>query len=195
MEIGGRRVQDGTALNLLQGFYSFRLKTKALKETAMDFVDPKGTDHILDGSYLTTLPLNHGLLCRYSQGEAPIAAPFRWDPLINFVSTGDLPYPVLPFQAEWTGRLLCPSKGLYRFLLLTTEKGQLWLDGKMVLSGIQGEAVGLYLSPGFHSVKLTLRRDTGRNEVQMDFHLLWEKPGQTKYEIVPTSAYGETQCL
>ncbi len=195
LEIGGCRIREGTALNLLKGFYSFRLKTRFLKEKGLFFLDPQGKARALDDSCLTSLPLNHGLLCRYSSAHGDAGAPFRWDPLINFVSTGDLPYPSFPFQADWTGRLFCPSKGRYGFLLLTNVKGQLWLDGKKVLGGIPGETAILFLTEGFHDIQLTALRDQGEKEVRMDFHLLWEKPGQTKYEIVPATAFGKTQCL
>ncbi|HTC22537.1 MAG TPA: glycosyltransferase family 39 protein [bacterium] len=129
---------------------------------------------------------NHGLKGTYFQSSQWTAKPsaIRWDPVLNFTYKGDFPftdYP--PFRIRWTGSLNVPQTGGYQFQVLTSDSGQLWLDGKPV-----SLEKPLRLTVGAHKLRLDFEKDGGD---EMVLHLVWKKPGEEKWEVVPASAFGK----
>ncbi len=112
------------------------------------------------------------------------------DPLINFTNIGDLGVSHPPVLAVWKGKIRIPATGSYGFLILTQDKGELDLDGRKVVENLQGGEEVIRLTAGWHSVELTCQRDNNP-DVALDFHLLWKKPGNLNYEVVPNSAFGK----
>jgi 4-amino-4-deoxy-L-arabinose transferase-like glycosyltransferase len=109
----------------------------------------------------------------------------RRDPVLNFTYKGDFPftdYP--PFRIRWTGTLETPRPGNYQFQVLTSDQAQLWLDGKLVPL-----EKPLTLTAQAHALRLDFEKDGGD---AMALHLVWKKPGEDKWEVVPATAFGLT---
>jgi PA14 domain len=76
----------------------------------------------------------------------------------EFGNVGLLPEPLLyPIKTNWSGGLVAPAYGLYRFKLTGPADGQLIIDGVNVLnSSGSNESTGeLALARGVHDVRLT----------------------------------------
>lgn len=102
---------------------------------------------------------------------------------MNFTYKGDFPftdYP--PFRVRWMGNLKVDQVGDYQFQVLTSDSGQLWLDGKPVLL-----EKPLRLTAKPHALRLDFEKDGGD---AMVLHLVWKKPGEDHWEVVPASAFG-----
>jgi len=128
---------------------------------------------------------NRGLKGTYFQSVQWTAPPLaiRWDPVLNFTYKGDFPftdYP--PFRIRWAGKLDISQTGGYEFQLLTLDKAQLWLDGKPVTTERP-----LALKAGPHSLRLDFEKDGGDT---LALHLIWKKPGEDGWEVVPATAFG-----
>jgi hypothetical protein len=91
-----------------------------------------------------------------------------------------------PLSVEWKGFLRTPLPGTYRFLLLTTDGARLDLDGKPVCPEGNRDSAGVSLSPGAHALAVWFQK-TGGTEAALS--LLWMKPGDGRYEVVPATAY------
>jgi hypothetical protein len=137
------------------------------------------------------LDRSHGLLARYYIGEQPGATPahlVRIDPTINFDNVAELG--AMPFSSTvvWTGTLLAPRTGLYRFTIQADDTGWLTIDGKPVIAdpGSVNKPVqtGLtQLTAGAHRIVVGERNIAG----DASAHLFWQVPGGAQ-ELVPTSA-------
>lgn len=117
---------------------------------------------------------------------SPVAT--RWDPILNFTNLGDFPLPGPLFSARWIGVLNAPQTGTYGFFLLTTDHGELRVDGQPVVETIgpgQGE---VRLARGSHRIELSDARPQP-GEIRADFHLLWKPPGQASFGILPQTAF------
>ncbi len=133
----------------------------------------------------TFQPWNHGLKGTYLQSSQWTAKPLavRSDPVLNFTYKGDFPftdYP--PFRVRWEGSLEVGKAGEYQFQVLTTDRGQLWLDEKLV-----SLEKPVNLTAKAHRVRLDFAKDGGD---EMILHLVWKKPGESNWEVVPASAFG-----
>lgn len=129
---------------------------------------------------------NRGLKGTYLQSSQWTAQPLtvRWDPVLNFTYKGDFPftdYP--PFRIRWTGSLRVEKAGDYQFQVLTTDSGQLWLDGKPVPL-----EKPLRLAAKAHALRLDFEKDGGDS---MALHLVWKKPEEPNWEVVPATAFGK----
>jgi hypothetical protein len=113
----------------------------------------------------------------------------RWDPLINFTTIGDLGVIHPPVWVLWKGKIHTPYKGEYRFLILTRDEGELSLDGRAIVDTGRGQEGVANLAAGWHDLDLSCQR-RDNPEVFLDFHLLWKKPGDKVYQIVPNGAFG-----
>jgi len=143
------------------------------------------TLEVLSADLKTFKGWNQGLKGTYIPSSRWNAKPLviKTDPLLNFTYKGDLPftdYP--PFRVRWTGALEIPQKGAYQFQVLTTDKAQLWLDGKMVPL-----EKPLTLTAKGHSLRLDFEKEDGDS---LALHLIWKKPGADKWEIIPAAAFG-----
>lgn len=105
------------------------------------------------------------------------------DPVLNFISKYDFPFTNFPpFRIRWSGNLNVHQAGDYQFQVLTTDSGQLWLDGKPV----QLEKP-IRLTIKAHALRLDFEKDGGD---AMALHLVWKKPGESNWEVVPATAFG-----
>jgi hypothetical protein len=114
---------------------------------------------------------------------APVTV--QWDPVLNFGSKRDFPftdYP--PFRIRWTGTLKIPAGGVYEFQVLRLEKdkAQLWLDDRKV--DLEKPFV---LKTGDHDLRLDFEKDSGD---ELALHLIWKKPGEDKWQVVPAETFG-----
>jgi hypothetical protein len=109
------------------------------------------------------------------------------EPLINFTFRNDFPVPgPSPFNARWTGILLAPAAGDYGFVALTTDECRLSLDGREVLGPGKENTGKVRLTKGPHRLELGFNKSMGFDAA---LSLLWVKPGDVKYGVVPASAY------
>ncbi len=112
----------------------------------------------------------------------PVA--FQRDPVLNFTSKFDFPFTNFPpFRIRWTGTLEAPRAGDYQFQVLTTDSAQLWLDGRPVPL-----EKPLRLPAGSHRLRLDFEKDSGDS---LALTLVWKKPGDEKWEVVPATAFGK----
>ncbi len=154
------------------------------------FRSPDGeTGLYLDWVPVSTLkgkkPWDRGLKGVYLQSGnwngPPVAS--RTDPLINFASREDFPFQgPPPYRARWLGGLQIGIPGGYEFNLLSSDKAQLWLDGKAV-----SPEKPVYLAKGFHALRLEYEKNSG---YYMALHLAWKKPDGSDWEVVPAEAFG-----
>jgi 4-amino-4-deoxy-L-arabinose transferase-like glycosyltransferase len=117
----------------------------------------------------------------------PVAV--RWDPVLNFTHKFDFPftdYP--PFSVLWNGRLNTPASGLYQFQILTSDWAELEIDGRKIGESPTGEPGKLELSKGTHRILVRYRKKDGD---AMALHLIWKKPGEERWEVVPAAAFGK----
>jgi hypothetical protein len=130
-------------------------------------------------------PWDRGLRGTYINSTDWSAQPvaIQSNPVLNFVSKYDFPFTNFPpFRIRWTGSLNVLKAGDYQFQVLTFDSGQLWLDGKPVPMGKP-----LRLTAKAHSLRLDFEKDGGD---AMALHLVWKKPGESNWEVVPATAFG-----
>jgi 4-amino-4-deoxy-L-arabinose transferase-like glycosyltransferase len=109
----------------------------------------------------------------------------QWDPVLNFGSKKDFPFNDFPpFRIRWTGSLAVPAGGVYEFqvLVLDKDRARLWLDGRTVEL-----EKPFSLKAGVHDLRLDFEKDSGD---QLTLHLIWKKPGEEKWNVVPAEAFG-----
>lgn len=133
----------------------------------------------------------HGLLARYFVGNQPGEGPphlIRVDQEINFNNIAEMAAMPFPSTVVWTGTLVAPRPGPYRFTLETDDTGWLKIDGRdvipdpgVVMKPVQSGLVEL--SGGSHRVLLGQRNIAG--DASAKFY--WQIPGQDR-ELVPSSA-------
>jgi PA14 domain len=135
------------------------------------------------------LRARHGLLGRYFVGDRPgETAPqiVRIDRVIsldNVTAMGAMPFPSV---AVWTGRLIVPRGGNYRFVVEADDAGWLSIDGRAVIADPgdvnRPRAEGtIYLRPGLHRIMVGERNLAGDASI----HLSWQPPGGD-LDIVPS---------
>jgi hypothetical protein len=132
----------------------------------------------------------HGLLGRYFVGqEAGFTAPHlvRIDPQIDFDSVAELGAMPFPSVAQWTGELIAPRTGVYRFSIDADDAGWLSIDGRVVIPDPgqvnRPHATGLaYLIAGLHRIMVAERNLAGDASIQ----LYWKAPGHQP-ELVPSA--------
>ncbi|MGH7778384.1 MAG: PA14 domain-containing protein [Candidatus Binataceae bacterium] len=137
------------------------------------------------------LAAQHGLLGRYFVGEEPgITAPHivRVDPAIDFDSVTELGAMPFPSVALWTGSILAPRGGIYRFVIDADDNGWLSIDGRVVINDPgqvnRSHATGwINLSAGTHRIQVAERNLAGDASIQ----LYWQPPGE-QTELVPSIA-------
>ena len=133
----------------------------------------------------------HGLLARYYIGNTPGETPphlIRVDANIDFNNVAELG--AMPFASSvvWTGELIAPRPGLYRFSIRADDTGWITIDGKTVVADAgnvsreEGNGVAL-LSAGAHRIIVGERNIAGDSSA----HFVWQIPGGP-IEIVPPEA-------
>jgi PA14 domain-containing protein/dolichyl-phosphate-mannose-protein mannosyltransferase len=122
----------------------------------------------------------------------------RIDPLIDFPTPHLLEAPLFQhwnltalgfpadiptFQVRWTGFILSPVSGEYRFLVQAAGQFRLLIDGRpLILSPVrEEEGMKAALSEGWHPLEVTYRRSEGDAQIR----LLWQPPGTSTPQVVP----------
>ncbi len=134
---------------------------------------------------------SHGLLARYFLGNRIGEGPphlVRVDREVNFDNVAELGAMPFPSMVVWTGTLIAPKTGHYRFSIQVDDNGWLTIDGFDVISdpGTQAkyEATGeVDLDAGPHRIMMGERNFAGDSYAR----LYWEPPDGQR-EIVPSSA-------
>jgi hypothetical protein len=134
---------------------------------------------LIPSSHLFLPPIsNNGLLGYYfanGDWESPPAF-LQVDPYINFYyQTQPLKR---PYTVEWVGRINITEEGHYSFELESVDESVLFIDDEQITS--EHKAGEIYLSPGFHSLRLRYADRTGHTHV----NLYWIPP-KAEREIIP----------
>ncbi len=136
------------------------------------------------------LSASHGLLGKYYEGLTPGSFPphiVRIDPQLDFpnvAALGGLPFPSCVI---WSGAILAPRPGLYRFVMDVDDAGWLTIDGREVIrdpgnvnkSHDEGK---VYLDAGRHSIEVGERNLAG----DASMRLYWQSPGKPDPVIIPS---------
>jgi hypothetical protein len=134
---------------------------------------------------------NYGLLASYYRGKQPNGFPphiVRVDPTIAFHSVAELGALPVPSHVIWSGSLIVPRPGRYRFLIDADDAGWLRIDGTEVISdpgeqNLPHASGDIYLGPGAH------RLEAGELNLWGDASMMlsWQGPG-IPLQVVPSSA-------
>lgn len=126
---------------------------------------------------------NRGLRGSYFSKSEDLNSQSWLDPVLNFSSRSDFPPSgPSPLQIRWTGDLEIRRAGSYQFQVLSDGPEQFWLDGKEA-----NLPAFLVLSKGSHPLSLNYEKGTGYFST---IHLIWKKPGDENWEVVPPTAFG-----
>ncbi len=135
-----------------------------------------------------------GLLGQYFTNNAltGLAALTRSES-VNFSWGAGSPAPGLPvnnFSARWSGQVLAPSSGTYRFQTNSDDGVRLWVNGAQVINNWTAHAATLNTSGNVtfvagqrYDIKLEYQERSGNAVMQ----LRWRLPGQTAYVAIPVS--------
>ena len=102
----------------------------------------------------------------------------RTEPMI-FHEWAYFPKNVTRFTVCWDGRIRIDTAGKYIFDVKTTERKELHIDNKLILSGNQTKAE-IELSKGMHDIHVMYRNNGGNR-----FGLWWAAPDKGILEAVP----------
>ncbi len=115
----------------------------------------------------------------------------RTDATVDFFWGNGSPDPRLRpdgYVAEWTGSVLVPRAGKWRFTTTSDDGSWLELDGRQVVDNggahpMQDRTAEVVLEPGPHTLRLRFEQGGGEAGVK----LWWEGPGQPR-QIIPADA-------
>ncbi len=132
----------------------------------------------------------NGLLGRYYMGNTPGETPphlIRVDSNINFDNVAELGATPFASSVVWTGTLLAPRTGLYRFNIVADDTGWISIDGKVVVMDAgnvsRPEGMGaVSLTAGPHRIMVGERNIAGDSSA----HFYWQPPGASEPELVPS---------
>ena len=141
-------------------------------------------------TYPLGLRSDSGLLGRYFVGEQPGTTPphiVRIDPSLSFENIAQMGAMPFPSVVIWSGRLIVPQRGMYRFVIDADDAGWLAIDGHVVIPDPgpvnRPHAEGVIgLSPGIHRIEVGERNIGGDSSIR----LYWQRPGQMA-EIIPSA--------
>ncbi len=142
-------------------------------------------------NYPLGLRARSGLLGRYFVGEQPGLSPphiVRIDRQLEFNNIAEMGAMPFPSVAVWTGRLIVPQTGIYRFILDADDTGWLSIDDHALITDAgainRPHAVGAaHLDAGIHRILVGERNLGGDSSL----HLYWMPPGKLAQPI-PSSA-------
>ncbi len=144
-----------------------------------------------DIRYPLGLKPQSGLLGRYFVGDQPGGTPphiVRVDRQVEFNNIAEMGAMPFPSVAIWTGRLIVPRTGVYRFIVDADDAGWLSIDGRVIIPDPgpinRTHAVGAaQLTAGIHQIEVGERNIGGDSSI----HLYWMPPGKME-EIIPSQA-------
>lgn len=133
----------------------------------------------------------HGLLARYYVGSNPGDTPphlIRVDANIDFNNVAALGASPFSSSVIWSGTLIAPLTGPYRFIISADDVGWITIDGKTLVADAGNVPNPLAngaieLSAGTHRILVGERNIAG----DASAHLFWQIPGGQP-EIVPSDA-------
>ncbi len=135
----------------------------------------------------------HGLLGRYYMGSTPGESPphlVRVDRSIDLDNVAELGATPFSSTVVWSGKLIAPRAGQYRFSLRVDDNGWITIDNKIVIpdpgsNNARYQATGaIDLSAGEHQIIVGERNIAGDSSA----HLYWQTPGNDEPELVPSDA-------
>jgi hypothetical protein len=140
--------------------------------------------------YPLRLRSDSGLLGRYFVGNEPgITAPHlvRIDRELSFDNVAQMGAMPFPSVVIWSGRLMVPRGGVYRFSIDADDAGWLLIDGNAVINDPgpinRTHADGAStLAAGLHRIEVGERNIGGDASI----HVYWRPPGKAR-EIIPSS--------
>jgi fibronectin type 3 domain-containing protein len=117
----------------------------------------------------------------------------RTDPTINFNWGTGSPSPSIgadTFSARWTGQVQAVESGSYRFQTSSDDGVRLWVNGQLLINNWTNHApttntsAAVALTAGQkYDIKLEYYENTGGAVMK----LLWQRPGQTTFAVIPQS--------
>jgi 4-amino-4-deoxy-L-arabinose transferase-like glycosyltransferase len=166
-------------IELAEGCHDLIIKTLGQEgHFELDWQPPEGEQTLVPSSHLLLPPINNNGLLGYYYANGDWQAPpafIKIDPWIHFFYQ-EQPLPI-PFTAEWVGRINIPSEGSYRFALESVDESELFIDNEQITTSYnEGE---IYLSPGFHQLRLRYAARTGYTHI----NLYWTTPGSERESI------------
>jgi 4-amino-4-deoxy-L-arabinose transferase-like glycosyltransferase len=139
--------------------------------------------------FFTVAAPTQGLRGEYFRGELWEGEPVftRVDPLLLFAWPEQEPWPA-PFSARWTGTLLAPEDGLYRFQVNADDGVRMWLDGELLGESVTPDNVNMIdaqkqLSAGVHTVRIDYFQRGGGKALE----LWWQPPGGLLQPVPPSA--------
>ncbi len=135
----------------------------------------------------------HGLLARYYMGGTPGETPphlVRVDQFIDFDNVAELGATPFSSSVVWSGKLIAPVTGRYRFDLRVDDNGWITIDGKPIMvdpgpnTSRYDATADVGLSAGPHRIIVGERNIAGDSSA----HLYWQIPGGDSPELVPSEA-------
>jgi hypothetical protein len=163
------RDPDGHAI-----VYFYRVPADKVEESRKKAQQFLGSDLGLRGEYR-----------RSTDWKSPVSQ-VQLDPVLNFTFRNDFPlrdFP--PLAIHWKGFLVVPTAGSYRFLILTTDSASIKINEKAVVMGGDNESKDILLAKGKHPLDVYFLKSSGTDTA---LSLLWKKPGDAKFEVVPHTA-------
>jgi hypothetical protein len=115
----------------------------------------------------------------------------RTDATVNFNWGTGSPAPGIGnihFSARWTGEVQAIESGGYRFRTVSDDGVRLWVNGQLLINNWTNHAATTNTSatvPLTAGEKYDIRLEYYQNTGVGVMKLLWERPGQTSYAVVP----------
>jgi PA14 domain len=163
------------------------------------------TDSVLSSSDDVTVIVNPGsgvgtgLTGQYYNDGGPSQYFTTWvvnrmDPSVNFDWSASPAAGVQAnnFSVRWTGKVLAPATGSYRFATTSDDGVQLWVNGQLVINNWSNHSATVNVSPPItltagvrYDIRLEFYERTGRGLIQ----LRWTPPGQAESVIPATRLF------
>ena len=129
--------------------------------------------------------------CYYDNPDFTAPKTRRIDPSINFDWSSSPPASLAAgtFSVRWTGQVLAPETGTYRFSTRTSDGGRLWINGTQLIDAWKDQATNLWND----SAAITLTAGKMYN-VKMEYYnnanpasvrLYWYMPSRLNATIIP----------
>lgn len=120
----------------------------------------------------------------------------RMDPQLNYNWQGRSPAPGLSksyYSVRWTGKLLAPASGVYRFYAKVDDGIRIWVGNKLVVNSWQLNdsrdfSGSIILKEGqFYDLRIDYFNDMLEGEI----YLYWQRPDAKKTSLNPFNQPGE----
>lgn len=193
LRIGEHVIAEGStalsgAVTLAEGVHALRVNVVgATGRVTLAWRTPDGVVSVIPPTaFYNSQRLGHGLLGRYfANGDwTPPEVMSRIDTRFNrYVHVVPLPR---PYTVEWTGKVVAPVDGRYRFGLESIDESMLWINDTPVVEAqqpntyVEGE---IALSAGLHDIRIRFADRTSHTHI----NVYWQPPGRDR-QILPTEA-------